>query len=406
MEKRRYDQDEMLIRQVLKDAYPQNFNIIEGIDAKIMPKRILAKGFIAAIAAASLMIVSVAAAYYMGSFERLAAIIGEERAGELTPLEITSVTDASTSLDDANDAQSTQYSEIAIELVAIEVSGIEVSGHAAYIYFTMKDLVANRLDGDFFIMHHIIPAEPIDGFISLTGPPEIIHRNVNGTVTFRSRFEHNYPLEGIGLNYTIRAISFNEFYHHPQIVDINLSDFAFDAPAVLFQTSHPMLGAGGPNPEEITARYAEIITGEGLPVLAPNTLNIGFGLDRVQSVISGIGVVNGRLHIQVYNPDRAGSDVHLWIIHESGINDLTGGGYEWTWSIVNDLFSTQFGVDEDGILYSDIIGVTDTMYFETVYEIDLENIHEYVLVVSARGAERIDIGWDAAFDLDDAGLRD
>ena len=55
-----------------------------------------------------------------------------------------------------------------------------------------------------------------------------------------------------------------------------------------------------------------------------------------------------------------------------------------------------------GTLYHDVYGNVGSTHFESIYEIDLENIHEYVLVVSASGAERIFIGWDIAFDLDSA----
>ena len=80
MEKRKYDQDEILIRQVLESAYPKNFDILKGIVR-------------------------------------------------------------------VDDEQSPHNFCLGLELVAIELSD-----DSAYIYFTMDDFMANRLEGNFFVI--------------------------------------------------------------------------------------------------------------------------------------------------------------------------------------------------------------------------------------------------------------
>jgi len=202
-------------------------NVINRTHSGGKPKRIVRKGFVAALIAASLVVVTVSAAYQMGAFERLALLIGQERVAELTPLEIGNI----------GRVQSSQSAEkIAIELVAIEVTA-----DVAYIYFTMQDLVANRFYGEFFISHSLIPAIPIDDFIITSDVPEIIYRDDNGVVTFRSRFAYSHAIEGIELTYNIREIRFGDIRHPLQVVDINLAEFAKDTPTALLQTSKELL---------------------------------------------------------------------------------------------------------------------------------------------------------------------
>ena len=73
-------------------------------------------------------------------------------------------------------------------------------------------------------------------------------------------------------------------------------------------------------------RYMELIVDEGLPVLAPHALDIEFGLDRVNSRLSNIGVVNGRLHIQIYTPDMRTEYVSLFIVHKNDLGMIKDSG--------------------------------------------------------------------------------
>jgi hypothetical protein len=345
-------------------------NVISRTHSGEKPKRIVRKGFVAALIAASLMVITVSAAYHMGAFERLGFLIGQERADELTPLEIGNA------------------DKIAIELVAIEVTA-----DIAYIYFTMQDLVANRLDGEFFISHSLVPVIPVDDFMVTMDAPEIIHRDDTGVVTFRSRFAYSHEIEGLELTYSIREIRFGEIHHPLQVVDINLTEFTDIAPTVLLQTSNPALSAEGIGSEYITGRYMAQIMGDGLPVLEPHMLDKDFGLAGVQATISGIGVINERLHIQIYLPNMRNSNVIVGILHRSYAEMLE---YDDIWQhSVSPLFSTQFQLRADGSLGRDSY-VGDT-HVEAVYDINLDTINEYVLVVSGFGAERIDVDWSVTF---------
>jgi len=269
---------------------------------------------------------------------------------------------------------------------------------AAYIYFTLQDLVADRLNGEFTISHQLFPVEPIDDFIVTVHAPEIIHRDAAGVVTFRSRFVYSHALEGLELTYRIQEIRFNDFHHPLQLVDINLADFAFEAPVAVLQTNNPALSASGVGSAEVTRRYVAKITGEGLPVLAPNQLDFDFGLNGVHAVISSLGFVNGRFHIQVYNPNVPVSHVMLWVFHERYADKLDVDNS--LQNNISDLFGTQFRVAEDGTLHRNADGNSSAFgdtHFESV--MDLDNVYEYVLAVSAFGFERISIDWAVTFNI-------
>lgn len=333
-------------------------------------------GIIAATFVLVLLLTStaLAAGFYLGAFERLTAIIGQERAGELIPIEMGNSQD-----------------EVSVKLVAIEVSYDVV-----YIYFTLQDLVANRLIGEFFISHFVLPADPVDNFSGAAYPPEIIYRDSEGVVTLRSRFEYSHAVEGLELNYFITGINFGEFYHPLQVVDINLADFAIDAPAALLQTYSPVMVV---NDVDVINRFSAKIKGEGLPVLAPNMKNIEFGLDGIRAVISSMGVIDGRLHVQVYNPDIRAGRANVEIINKNDVDRL--GDYD-SWRIfVPSLLTTQFRVAGDGALYRDTTWTNVDNYVELIYDNVLDNIYEYVLVVSAFSSERISVNWNVTFDIND-----
>ncbi|MCL2223836.1 MAG: hypothetical protein FWB96_02585 [Defluviitaleaceae bacterium] len=386
MDNRNYDQDEILIRQALGNQFPQNADILKGVvkTVETKPKRIFKKGVVAALIAASLMVVTVSA-YQMGAFERLAAaIIGQERAEELTPIEI------------AAEEPELHHDGIAIELVAIEVAD-----RVAYVYFTMQDLIANRLAGDFFIQHHIVPTEIPDGFGIGTGMPQVIHRGDGGVVTFRSRFESwGHSLEGLEMTYEIRQIIFDQFEHPGQAVDINLADFAVDAPVALLHTDEISVinmtweGEDIPSREYRYAMRRNMLQ-DGLPVLSPDMVDIGFGLDRVDASISAIGIVNGRLHVQLKNRGvGVGSDVALFLLRNA--QDIPAD--EMWLNKIHYVYSVNFRVAADGSLYWDGDWMTaDGKYFEGIFDIDLGSIHEYSIGVSARGSEMIHVGWNVTF---------
>jgi hypothetical protein len=322
-----------------------------------------------------LMVVTASAAYYMGAFDRLRGIVGYERADALTPLEIVN--------------ERPFYDGIDIQLVAIEMLG-----DLAFAYFTIQDLTGNRLDGDFSIMHTISPLNHRVDVLNISiASPEIINRDENGVITFRTRFDYSHELTGFTFMYTVSSIFYDMLMHPPFISEINLADLANRNPqTMIFQTNVPAFLWRG---DMLTTYLHEKITGEGLEILTPHNLDLDLELERIYSIISSIGVINDKLHIQVYNPAGRYNFLQFDVLREYP----TGGYNNGPRREIVDIFGTTFRVNEDGTLRPEGNITLRNLYHEFIFDIDTENLYRYVLMVHASASRQIDINWRTMFDL-------
>ena len=403
----KWDMDELLIKNALagikmpQDAQAANIRIIKGVEAKMKSgKRIARRGFVMGILAASLMVATVAAAQIMGSFERLADIVGEEYAETLTPVEVTNVVPAATHTDNAededNEASEAAQSEISIEWVAVRAYDRIVD-----VYFTAKDLAGNRLDGDFRIDHSIWPVGFEAGenaeFLATSDGHEVIHRSDCGKVTLRTRYYFGGPVpsEGLEINFRVWDITFGDFSYDPRPAAINLAEFAEEADSLLFRYGWP---AGGGNCLYFPQYIFNKIGGDGLPVLKPQGLDIGFESDRIRSAISAMGIVDGRFHVQVFNPAKLYGGVTISLIRGTPpAGPLTWDEFGLLIDRMAFPVSTDFNIAADGSFYRDMTWAT--RFEEYIFEIDPADIGEYTMLLSAWGRDRVDIDWSYTFEV-------
>jgi len=382
----KFDMDEMLIKNALGSVETPEFDILKGVEAKmntnpIKTKR-LAKGVVIGLIAATLMVMTVAAAQITGSFERLTQIVGTERAEVLTPVELTKV-----------------ESDIHIEVVAIKVYDKYVD-----VYFTLEDLSSqNRLREDFRLSHSIWPINLPDGpeeahWVATSDGGQIIDRDANGIVTMRTRTEFftQVPTEDLEFSFTTWDITFDvvSYNHYP--FAINLASFANnDVPTMLFQYAYP--GMSG-NAEHPVMESMDLIQGAGLPVLAPQNLNIGLGIDRIDTTISAIGILGDRLHIQTFNPSRRYSNIAMILYCGEATAPLEWEDIDWDKAIIP--MATDFNIANDGTFYSD--RTWETRYNEMIFfGVDFDNLHEYTILVSGFSQQRIDLDWSIYFSIQD-----
>jgi len=404
-----YDQDELLILNALNSVHTPEFDILEGVEAKMTKKGLLKKGMVAAIVAISLISTTAVAAQFIGSFDRLQGIIGQNEADLLTPIEI--ATD--------NEGQSVVYDGIRAEVVAVGVFGNIVD-----VYFTLEDIVANRLDNFFVIHPGLRPLDyenfPMGATIGSSGQPEIIHRDENGKVTIHARHSFGASLTGQQLLFTIDDIRY-DLIDEIRPVDVDLSEFATEATSVLFQTDYDdpfgssLWGIGLFRIDEdggfhdFREIYQEQIRNEGFPILPPNELEIGFGVNEIRTSISNIGVVEDRLHVQLSHPDFAAireeqnwegsASVHLFRGELAApIASLDVDWDAWEDKIVRPHVVMRFDMDENGTFAWWDGG---TSYEEFVFDIDVANIHEYTMIVSYFSNGTMNLSWMVSLDLDE-----
>ena len=373
---KKHDQDERLIISALNKVNTPNFNISKGVEAKMKKRHIGKKGFIATLLVACLFFTTVAVAQYMGSFERLAKIIGQEQADTLTPIGITT----------ADEGQSVQYDGIKAEIVAVSVNENVVD-----LYVTLKDTFSNRLDGSDFILEHSLRPVGLDLDQDMDaarrimggsfGRLETIHRDENGKITLHAQHNFGQSVEGKELLFSLDNMWSIVLEEGNRIVDINLADFATDASTIPF------------------------LNGE---VLAPQGLNIPIGLDGKYTVISSIGVVDGKLHVQTYSPDMAS---RRWYVDGTSSPMLFRGTLEefksymagdwlnnfpWEKRVIGETFAF-FDITPNGNLN---LLDKDNAYWELIFDIDPADIHEYILIYNTFYIDVLRWEWEVTISAD------
>jgi len=309
---------------------------------------------------------------YLGAFDRLRGVIGEEHSSRLSPAEIINV-DGVSNADNA--VEFITDSGIKIEFVAVGVLSNTVD-----FYFTVEDLVGNRLDGDVWIFASVYPGEDRPG-VSVIELPKVIDRTDDGIVTLHSRQVFDYPISGQELHFNLRSISYNRRSGEHKI------DFDFTALA----------------PQTPVAWLWET------PILQPHQHDIKLELDGFDNTwntqLSGIGILDGKLHIQQMSAPPSRSDktfAYFFLAGPRGEHLPTYEGSQWPLSILS------FKIDEHGNytndqkgLYADISPeLSHLPYREDIYEVDLERLSEYGLVVMYSTEEQIYIDWDVSIRLD------
>ncbi|MCL2386887.1 MAG: hypothetical protein FWC89_04965 [Defluviitaleaceae bacterium] len=343
--------------------------------------------FIAATIALTVTVLGVG--IYLGSFDHLRRIIGDDHADLLQPLGITM---EATTLEVVTD------SGIHVELVAVGVFDNIVD-----VYVTLEDLrgkrFANLPDEGFRIIQRLFSME----VGSFGGGTEILYRSDDGRIlTFRSRTAFSQSVEGMRLQYSLIGIQYNMVDYFDLDVDIRLDD-AVPQPSILFiANENPMLGGGG-FPDEYYMQVAEKLQAEGVAVLQPHLHNISLGMEGINAYISSIGIIENRLHIQLHEPFpyRGTPWSNLWL---RNVNHEMGSTRHLRFD---------FGIDSYGnavslgpIMSFDEAGVPTnrvSIYTEYVFELDLEQLSNYKLSGNFRNADEIMLLWLANFEVQNSG---
>ena len=403
------DRDEILIKDALSSVRTRNFDILRQVEPRMVSKKpavnkgayIAQKGLSIGVFAACFIVVCIAAIavmQFMAPFNRIAYIIPEESTDTIimeTVISETVITEEEITepLAPVTCPYYTGDTEPVTCEINIEVVAINVYDNTVDVYFTIEDLVSNRLDGDFSISWFLDLANwdwLEDGSRpSSWGGRDIIHRDDNGVVTIRARTNYPSPLPEYGLEiaFIVWDISFGHFSYDMRPVAVNLSDFVTEMPTI------PLRGFSGGAGGDGSLLYS-LSDGE-LSVLVPQGLNIDFGFNRINANLSAIGIVDGRFHIQFFNSNKHYQFVGLMLYR--GIVDAPVSFMDLNHeNEVRPTLFTEFQMGE----YATVYNLSDPAYYrEYFFDIDLAYIHEYTLLVGASGTERISVSWRVSFDV-------
>ena len=250
--------------------------------------------------------------------------------------------------------------------IRAEFVAIEAFDNVVDIYFTLEDLVGNRLDGDIDADLSIGHVEGREIGYS-RGSVKVIDRTDEGIVTIHSRKFLDRSVEGQDLYFTLTRIYYNiEIY-------LDLAAAIPNAPAMQLTFEHePFLW--GEDSAKIDASF-ERLQATGLSILEPHLHNMELGLEGVETLISGIGMIDGRLHIQLYEPSPVNYS-SIYLINPQG---------EWMPATLG----AGFNIDE----YSNF-------YQENIFDVDEELLSEYRLFGSFASLGMIELEWTVTLEVE------
>jgi len=368
-------------------------------------KRPIRRLAIAIAATLALTTTVFATGMHLGSFDRLRDIVGDQRAGVLQPLEIISTPEEQslpdtqyTGYDTVNEyLPETQIPDNNLEELGIraELVAVGVFDNVVDIYVMLEDLTGGRLDDYFQVGHMVAPAND-DGIGVLSLTPEIINRSDDGIVTIRSREIFTHSVAGMELRYALTGINYNLTCpgQRPPFRDLSI-DFAAltPQPSILFMPDgSPSRSGGGGWSNELFDEFEEKMVNEGFAVLQPHLHDIEIDLDGETAIISSMGIIENRLHVQIYNPtpDAIGTLAFMQYNYYNGDSRTISFG---------------FNKDAQGNLVRGEVGSYGfevVQYREFIFmDVDFDMLTGYRMRgrSHAPSFDRLDLNWSVTFDV-------
>lgn len=388
----KYDIDNLLSDALYRDEKPDARLVYKLKNQQpkggnnLYKKRRVARSFSTMAAAFILLLVLtttvLAAGLYMGAFDRLRDLIGEQ-ADLLTPIEITNMPDSENGATTTNNSNVVNHTdEIRVELVAVGIFDNVVD-----VYLTLEDLICNRLVAGHFSVRHEITFAESDGNLSnrmAMATMGEIGRTDDGVVTYHIRHYFPQPIDYTTITFSIDNIVFDT-YRSAESYDIggDLSILAAENTATTKAVIENLTATMG---SDLMYQVLEPqLRTTGLNILVPHGRDTKIGVDAASTRISNMGFIDGRLHVQLYEPN--GNEAFLFTASQ---DDMM-----WIPSLE---LAFSFDIDEDG----NFIHTYDRHlpYRELIFSIDMDRIAEYRLLANFIVQNTIDIGFNATFEAE------
>jgi len=374
-------------------------DMLKGVHEKMKtrPARFSKRMIIPLVAACFLLITTVVAAQVINfgnGREWLTAVIGEDGAAELQFIGLSNI-----DVYDAHRVGSTITDDgVLVELIAVGVNNDEMD-----VYLLLQDTTGARGWGelvwnDIPAVHHYVrftdPALHANWLRNRGYPTEFsaIDRDDDaGLVLLHSRIRRprltygtdvgNANMQDLTLN--IVEILYNFYSVTEQIINMDLGEFLTEPPTHFAPTDWAWWQFG----------YTDEFGVRGVRVLEPGYVNIEVGVPPMH--ISGIGVIEDRLHIQAY---IGGYGVVMpFLVDPNGTRVDHWFAFAYSWD-ESEFIVSQESWDE----YGNMLSMPRIPQFvESVFTIAPERLHEYQLFVDVFTFDHIGIDWTVRFDLQD-----
>jgi hypothetical protein len=350
------------------------------------------KSFVIALAACFLFATVVVAQVIINrsGFERLTEILDDETISRLQPIEMLL---GHINPDAIYHAEDFTSDGVRVELIAVGANDYELD-----IYILLEDLTESRVWGAEIMIGHILRfTDPalVPNPIALMGHSaefNLIERDDEARIAvFHSRMQHPPlpPDVEIGeantraLTLFMDAITFSHSIHTNINVDVNLAELEHSPTRELTQQEVSTIGAMG--------RHRNLEAGD--LILAPHSLGFPFEVGGYPMSISAIGVMDGRLHIQIYGGGNRFAYPAL-VRNGQMLEEFFGVGFKFD---ENGNFQPMRELDEHG----NWLWLGDYQFVEFVFEVDLEHLDEYQLVCKYFLAyDQLILNWAVSFELE------
>ena len=412
--------DDQVITELFNQINTPTYDILEGVKTQMRQKTTIRPRAMAGTVIAVLVLIlttgAVFAAYQgMGGFTRLRGIVGEERAGEITPVEVDDIVEIPYLPGGFRNPNDDRF---AIELVATygQVGGI------MEFYFTLEDLTGARANCELvalnFTLHtsdcnvpyvsgqasEVIHSEGgittirgrTDGLIRRTGNGMFDIESVWCSPAFVAGYVPEFVLRDGVIKFSVQNAVFNTAYayvDHSHVLDLGLvRELSDDEIMTLTKDS---FDPGFPFGQYNTA---ELLNTTGLAMPHIGLHNYDVNLPRVSMQISAIGMIGNSLYILTYEPFAHYSRFSaLWLQEPSGNKRLASR-------------TLLFSVCPDGLLYfsryrrDSAVELYGSGYFAgNAYQlyvfdgISLDRLEHFTLAGKFDGSDDIWLNWVGSF---------
>jgi len=302
-----HSKDELKIRDLFNTINTPQYDILQGVKEEMNMKQYKRRPKLSVATVAIIMILFICtsivfAAYYStGGFQRLRNIVGEEHAHTLTPVEVELGQEGFTLPVVPGYNPTFTYDQFRIEILAVK------KGTEGYmdIYVSLEDITGERATYEFnnlsFVLHtyenrHLNEFINIFDYDHMFGgftSNDIIHRcEDTGMLTLRTTQQIDFEniIDG-EITITFLEMVYNSTgYISDHSIDVDFYSINFNAPYMHITF------------DEVFLTSNEDVENYGIHVLRPMYLDIPVGLSGIHTRISSIGIIDGNLHVQTYQP--------------------------------------------------------------------------------------------------------
>ncbi|NMB27952.1 MAG: hypothetical protein GX987_07880 [Tissierellia bacterium] len=242
-------------------------------------------------------------------------------------------------------------------------------------YVTFQDLEGNRIGkGLNFFDYYSLTGTNYPSWGSC-GCSIIDYDEENKKATILVEAENGTKFEGENLTFKVDNIFYDNKEYEDYEIGIDLT-----------KLNHEPSYVNATEKQFMSWSYGELYSdGDSIPILKPHVKDIKFP-DINTSMISNIGIIDGKLHVQIWrNKNFEGQGIDIYLKNSKGEN-------------VSCDTNVNFGIDKSGMPTSN----SDyPSYSEFIFDIDTDKLDEYQLLGYFDTCKQIEGPWQVSFKAED-----